>query len=190
MDLKNISDHSHRDHAFLSPSKYHWIRYDKEKLVKAFYNYMAVEKGTKLHEIAESLIRERIRLPKSSNTLNMFVNDAIRFKMEPEKLLKYSDNLYGTTDAISFNNNLLRIHDLKTGTTIAHMDQLMIYAGLYCLINHINPMDINIELRIYQNDDIKITEPEPLEIQDYMDRMVAADQIVKEIREQEEYYVY
>ena len=190
MDLKTISDHSHRDHAFLSPSKYHWIRYDKEKLVKAFYNYMAVEKGTVLHEIAERLIRERIAQRKSQTTFNMFVNDAIKFKMEPEKMLKYSDNLFGTADALSFNDGLLRIHDLKTGVTKAHMDQLMIYAGLYCLINYIDPADIKIELRIYQNDDIIIEEPDPEEVRDYMERMVAADEIIKEIREQEEYYVY
>lgn len=190
MDLKTISDHSHRDHAFLSPSKYHWIRYDKEKLVKAFYNYMAVEKGTKLHEIAESLITEKIALPKKQATFNMFVNDAIKLHMQPEKLLKYSDNLFGTADALSFSHGLLRIHDLKTGTTPAHMDQLMIYAGLYCLINYINPHDIRVELRIYQNDEIIIKEPEPDELQEYIDKMVEADRIITEIREQEEYYAY
>ena len=71
MDLKTISDHSHRDHAFLSPSKYHWIRYDKEKLVKAFYNYMAVEKGTKLHEIAESKLPYQKSRPHSTCLLMM-----------------------------------------------------------------------------------------------------------------------
>lgn len=193
MDSKNTS---HSDHAFLSPSKFHWIRYDKEKLVKAFYNYMAIERGTKLHEIAANLISESISLPRKNETFNMYVNDAIKYKMEPEKLLRYSDNLYGTADALAYtpgvrgNLNHLRIHDLKTGTTPAHMDQLIIYAGLYCLINHIDPFETEYELRLYQNNDIQIYSPTSQEVAEYIAKMIEADKIVSEIRAQESGYVY
>jgi hypothetical protein len=55
---------------------------------------------------------------------------------------------------------LLRIHDLKTGVTPAKMPQLEIYAGLFCLEYSVNPLDIDIELRIYQNDEIIVHEPQ------------------------------
>lgn len=190
MSLRSISANTPSDHAFLSPSKYHWIRYDKEKLVKAFHNYIMVEKGTKLHAMAADLISEGITQKNSHKTFNMYVNDAIKFKMEPEKLLRYSENLFGTADALSFDGKLLRIHDLKTGTIPAHMDQLIIYAGLYCLINHVDPFDIDFELRIYQNDEVIIDEPDSQTVSDYMVAMVNADDIVRELRKQEAGYVY
>lgn len=190
MNLKTFSNHSNRDHAFLSPSKYHWIRYDKEKFIKAYNNYKAVERGTKLHEIAEALITEKIVQKKSHETFRMYVNDAIRYRMEPEKELRYSDLLFGTVDALSFRDGLLRIHDLKTGTTPAHFDQLMIYAGLFCLVNYIDPFDIRFELRIYQNDEVLIKEPESTEVQQYIDSMLEKLDWARELMEQEEDYVY
>ena len=90
------------------------------------------------------------KLPKSKQTLNMYVNDAIGFKMTPEQILYYSDNCFGTADAILFRNNFLRIHDLKTGKIPAHMEQLEIYAALFCLEYKVKPADIEMELRIYQ----------------------------------------
>ena len=74
-------------HAFLSASKYHWINYDESKLTEAYFKYLAIQKGTKLHDIARQLIEEGIKLPKSKKTLNMYVNDAIGFKMTPEQPL-------------------------------------------------------------------------------------------------------
>lgn len=189
MNLKSTSN-TPTDHAFLSPSKFSWIRYDKEKLVKAFYNYMNVERGTKLHAIAADLISERIVQKNLHKTFNMYVNDAIKYKMEPEKLLKWSDNLFGTADALAFDGKLLRIHDLKTGIGKVHMDQLKIYAGLYCLINYIDPTTIEFELRLYWQDEVIIENPEPEEIVDFMNRMLEADKIITEIREQEGYHVY
>lgn len=187
MDSKNTS---HSDHAFLSPSKFHWIRYDKEKLVKSFYNYLAVERGTQLHELAERLIRLRRTQPRNNDTFNMYVNDAIKHNMEPEKKLWYSDNLYGTADALCYKPGYLQIHDLKTGTTPAHMEQLIIYAALFCLINHIDVQSTEFELRIYQNNDIQIYAPTPEEVTEYMTKMVEADKIISEIRLQENGYVY
>ena len=193
MDSRNTS---HSDHAFLSPSKYHWIRYDKEKLVKAFYNYLAVERGTRLHEVAAELIDLKRWQPKNDDTFNMYVNDAIKFKMEPEKKLWFSENLYGTADALAFTMQtrskkaFLRIHDLKTGVTPAHFEQLMIYAGLYCLINHLDPFDVDFELRLYQSNDIQIMTPDSSEISEMIEVMLEADKTVSEIRAQESGYVY
>lgn len=73
------------------------------------------------------------KLPRLNKTLNAYVNDAIGYKMIPEQILFYSDNCFGTADAIVFRNGLLRIHDLKTGVIPAHMEQLEVYAALFCL---------------------------------------------------------
>ena len=62
----------------------------------------------------------------------MYVNDAIGFKMTPEQILYYSDNCFGTADAILFRNNFLRIHDLKTGKISGtHGAAFEIYAALF-----------------------------------------------------------
>ncbi len=140
-------------HAFLSASKHHWLNYDKEKLHKSFRNYHASERGTRLHVFAQEAILLGEKLPKTNRTLNMYVNDAIAYKMNTEVVLRYSDNCFGTADAIKFNERKkhLRIHDLKTGEIPASMRQLMVYAALFCLEYDYNPEDIEIELRLYQN---------------------------------------
>lgn len=118
-------------HAFLGASKYNWINYDESKVAELYSKFLATLKGTELHEFAAHCIRLGQKLPKSQKTLNMYVNDAIGFKMIPEQILYYSDNCFGTADAIAFRNGLLRIHDLKTGTIPAHIEQLEIYAALF-----------------------------------------------------------
>lgn len=144
--------HLNNKHSFLSPSSYAWIRYDEQKLVDAFNNYTMAQRGTKLHEIAADLIKFRIKLPKTKNPFNQYVNDGIGFGMETEQTLYYSDFCFGTTDSIMFKNNLLRIHDLKTGKTKASFDQLLIYVALFSLEYKIDIKNINVELRIYQDD--------------------------------------
>lgn len=193
MSSKNISNN---DHAFLSPSKFHWIRYDKEKLIKAYYNWRNVQNGTKLHALAETLILARHEQKRDGTTFNTYVNDAIKYKMEPEKLLWYSENLFGHADALMFKppigsrKGILRIHDLKTGIIPAHFDQLIIYAAIYCVTNNVDTDSIDIELRIYQNDDVQIYEPTCEEMNEYISSMVEADNIVNELRMQEGGYVY
>lgn len=121
-------------HAFLGASKYHWINCDESQVVESYKKHLATQKGTILHEFAAQCIRLGQKLPRSRKTLNMYVNDAIDYKMTPEQILYYSENCFGTADSISFRDNLLRIHDLKTGVVVkAHMEQLMIYASLFCL---------------------------------------------------------
>jgi hypothetical protein len=142
-------------HAFLSASKYAWIRYDEEQLAETFRKALAAQEGSELHDIASLLIKKGLKLRGSNTTMAMYVNDAIGFRMTPEQVLYYSDNCFGTADAISFRNNMLRIHDLKTGETPAKMDQLMVYAAMFCHEYQILPGSIDIELRIYQMDEIK-----------------------------------
>ena len=172
-------------HAFLSPSKYHWINYDENKLVDTYYRTQAVTIGTELHEFAANAIKHGIKLQRSKKTLNMFVNDAIGYKMTPEQPLYYSDNCFGTADAISFRNNKLRIHDLKTGTIPAHMEQLLIYAALFCLEYKIKPTDIDIELRIYQSDEVLVHEPGPDEITPIIEKIISSDKIINKCKYEE-----
>lgn len=172
-------------HAFLGASKYHWVNYDDDKLVDTYSKFLAVQRGTELHDIAAKLIKLGLKQPKSKKTFNMYVNDAIGFKMTPEQVLYYSDNCFGTADSISFRNGLLRIHDLKTGVTPAHMEQLMIYAALFCLEYKMKPSEIEMELRIYQSDEIVVHNPEVDEIVPIMDKIVTFDKILTRIKSEE-----
>lgn len=171
-------------HAFLGASKYHWVNYDDEKLLASFEKYQAVQRGTRLHALACECIELGIKLPKSKKTLNMYVNDAIGYRMTPEQVLYYSDNCFGTTDAISFRNNLLRIHDLKTGETPASMKQLEIYAALFCLEYNVKP-DIDMELRIYQSDQVLIHNPTREHIMPIIEKIIAFDKLIESLKEDE-----
>lgn len=183
-----FNEHSELEgrHAFLSPSQYHWMNYSDEKLRSVYLKHLAVERGTRLHEIAQKLIDEGIRLPEDGGTLAMYVNDAIDFKMSTEKPLKYSENCFGRVDAISFRRRRLRIHDLKTGATPAHMEQLKAYAALFCLEYKVKPRDTKFILRIYQSDDILELEPEPFEIEQLMENIVRKDKIIDKINSEME----
>lgn len=173
-------------HAFLGASKYHWINYDEEKLIESYTRFQAVQRGTVLHNFAAQCIQLGQKLPKSKKTLNRYVNDAIGFRMIPEQVLYYSDNCFGTADAISFRNGLLRIHDLKTGVTPAHMEQLVVYASLFCLEYHTKPSDIEMELRIYQSDEVLCFNPTSEDIVPVMDKIVAFDRLLERMKKEEE----
>lgn len=183
----NWNDHSSLkgEHAFLSASKYHWVNYDNEKLDSAYLSWLAIQKGTELHELASKLIDMRQRLPRSQKSLNLYVNDAIGFKMLTEQTLYYSPNCFGTADAISFRDNFLRIHDLKTGKTQASIKQLEIYAALFCLEYDFNPSSIDIELRLYQYDEVLVHEPEPEEIMYIMDKIKEFDKRIEILKLEE-----
>ena len=172
-------------HAFLGASKYHWLNDDEEKLISRYNSALAVERGTQLHDYACQAIRLRRKQPRTKETVNQYINDAIAYKMTPEQPLYYSDNCFGTADTICFRNNLLRIHDLKTGATPAHMEQLMIYAALFCLEYNYEPKDIDIELRIYQSDDVEALVPEPEKIKEIMDIIIHDDQIIDKLKQEE-----
>ena len=175
-------------HAFMGASNYHWLNYDEDKLIQTYLNSLAVQRGTRLHDYACLAIKLGIKLKdKPKTTLSMYVNDAIDFKLTPEQPLYYSRNCFGTADGISFDEKkkFLRIHDLKTGITKADIKKLMIYAALFCLEYQINPCDIGMELRIYQNNDILIHSPPASEILLIMQKIVIFDTKIEKIRAEE-----
>ena len=176
----NFINHSNLEglHAVFSPSQCSWLRYDDEKAIEVYSNKKAAELGTRLHEWAKTTIDLKLKQPRSKKTIYMYVNDAIGFKMDTEVVLYYSDRFFGTADAICFRDNILRIHDLKTGKTAVHIEQLEIYAALFCLEYKVKPSDIGIELRIYQNNEVLYHNPEPEEIKDIMDKIVYLDKIL------------
>jgi len=184
----NWNNHSNLkgEHAFLGASKYHWINYSDDKLVDYYRNYRAAERGTELHEFAAQCIKLRQKLKGTANLAN-YVNDAIGFGMTPEVVLYYSEFCFGTADSIKFDERkgFLRIHDLKTGVTPAHIEQLEVYAALFCLEYHVKPGDIQMELRIYQNDDINIFEPSVENIAPIMDKAITYTKLLRSLNEKE-----
>lgn len=180
-------------HAFLGASTYsRWLGKPIDEVIDKYRNFMIAQlRGTRLHSIAKDLISEGIRLPRTSATYNMYVNDAIGFRLDPEIALYYDHHSYGTTDAIDFNpkKGLLRIHDLKTGSTPASFKQLEIYAALFCLeygpeMNFM-PGDINYELRIYQNDEVLIENPDPKQIIDITHEIIEKSEALGEVDREE-----
>ena len=153
--------------------------------MESYANYLAIQKGTALHAFAAQCILLDQKLPRSRKTLNMYVNDAIGYKMTPEQILYYSENCFGTADAISFRNGLLRIHDLKTGVTPTHMEQLMIYAALFCLEYQMNPGEIETELRLYQNNEVLVHNPTADDILPIIDKIRIFDKIINDVKAQE-----
>ncbi len=171
-------------HALLGASKFHWINYSEEKLVNWYKLSLAKERGLILHDFASRCLYLRQRLPKRKKTLNMFVNDCIEFDMRSEQILWYSDNCFGTADAIGFDGTTLRISDLKTGSTPAHMEQLFIYAALFCLEYNVDPFSVDIQLRIYQNDEISFNDNANETINEIMNKIEIFDSIINNIKEE------
>jgi hypothetical protein len=169
-------------HAFLGASNYHWINYDDEKLDRSFLLSQAARRGTELHEFARLAIRLGQKLPDTSETMNMYVNDAIGFGLVPEQILFYSINCYGTADTIGFRRNTLRIHDYKSGVSKTSEKQLYVYAALFCLEYGIKPHEIKTELRIYQSDEVRVYPGEPEVIVYIMDRIVTFDKRIEALK--------
>lgn len=205
----NWNRHSNLEgsHAFLSASKYSWLNKNPDELAEAYRNSFATTIGTMLHAYAADSIRFREKLRKGDQrgvkfdlmrrgvpefaidiqavfpTLTAYVNDAIGFMMDPEVVLYYSDMCYGTTDAIQYSDSMLRIHDLKTGTSQVKMDQLMIYAALFFLEYGHKPEKTKTELRIYQMDEVLVHEPEPEKLREVMNAIVNGDRVLQRLKE-------
>lgn len=179
----NFNKHSNLEglHAPFSPSQSSWLRYDDDKAIEVMSNRKAAEHGSKLHKWAKDTIDLGIKQPRTNKTLSAYVNDAIGFKMNTEVVLFYSERFFGTADAISFRKNMLRIHDLKTGKIPAKMEQLEVYVALFCLEYRIKPSDIEIELRIYQNDEILYHNPTAEDIVPIMDKIIHLDKLLERI---------
>lgn len=179
----NFVRHSNLEglHAPFSASQSHWLRYDDAKAMEIYSNKKAAELGSRLHAWAKETIDLGIKQPRSSKTLYAYVNDAIGFRMSTEVVLFYSERFFGTADAISFRDNMLRIHDLKTGRIPAKMEQLEIYAALFCLEYRIKPGDIQMELRIYQNDEVVCHCPTAEDILPIMDKIVHFNKLLEQM---------
>ena len=173
-------------HAPFSPSSPSWLRYDDDKATEVYLNRKAAELGTRLHAWAAETIQLGIKQPRSKKTIYAYVNDAIGFKMDTEVVLFYSERFFGTADTICFRHNTLRIHDLKAGITPVKMEQLEIYAALFCLEYKIKPGDINIELRIYQNDEVIYHNPTAEDIVPIMDKIVHLNKLLEKIESEDD----
>lgn len=177
-------------HAFMSASSYHWLNYDEEKLRKRFRTVVAAALGTRKHAIAKELIEMGIKLPDTGQTLNSYVNDCIGYRMTPEVILYYSENCFGTADAIDYRLNprtqtmRLRVFDLKTGETRSSEKQLWVYVALFCLEYEVDVNDIEIDARIYQNDMVHEFEIEPETILQVIATIKRGDLIIQELREE------
>jgi len=183
-------------HAFLGASQHSWLNYTKEQLEERWKSERAKQEGTELHALAEQLIRKKRKL-RGNDTLSNYVNDAIGYGMTPELVLFYSYNCFGTADALKYDERkkLLRIHDLKTGARPVYrinkdtdeyiLDQLRIYAALFCLEYDIEPENIEIELRVYQNNEIFTDIPLPEDIKQIMDKIISFDKFVDWIKIEE-----
>ena len=175
-------------HAPFSASKSAWLRYDDEKIAEVYLNLQAAAYGTRLHEWAAETIQLGRKQPRSKETLCAYINDAIGYKMDTEVVLFYSERFFGTADSICFRRekgvDTLRIHDLKTGKREAKMEQLEVYAALFCLEYKIRPGDINMELRIYQNDEVIVHTPTAEDILPIMDKIVHTDKLLQKLEEE------
>ena len=175
-------------HAPFSPSQSSWLRYDDDRALEVYANKKAAQMGTRLHEWAKETIDLGIKQPRSNKTLYAYVNDAIGFKMDTEVVLFYSERFFGTADAISFRNGMLRIHDLKTGKVGKiedHMEQLEIYAALFCLEYRTKPEEIEIELRVYKNDQVVTHNPDPENIHAIMEQIVHLNKLIEQFEHEE-----
>lgn len=156
--------HSHLAgaHSTLSASQNAWTNYDLEKMEVSYRAKLAAQHGQEQHDFAATCIRLGQTLPETGQTLNMYVNDAIGFRMVPEYVLFYTMDAFATADAITDRDRFLRIHDLKTGLTEASFRQLEVYAAYYCLDYNEDPFKLEgMEFRIYQSDEIKTVEGDP-----------------------------
>jgi hypothetical protein len=168
-------------HSFLSPSKPHWVNYDDQKLLMSFDKHMTAALGTRLHAFAHDAISLGIKMEDNSKTLNRYINDCIGFRMRTEVPLVFSANAFGTADAIDFDGarQLLRVFDLKNGSTHVSERQLEVYAALFCLEYRVKPMKIDYDLRIYQNDAVAEFDTDPEDIVYIMDRIKHFDQLIE-----------
>lgn len=174
-------------HSQMSASQHSWLRYTPKRMEEVWLSNKKKEEGTRLHAIASAMIKEHIRAANRKKAFNLFVNDAIGFKLHSEVVLAYSNNAFATSDAIGFNNGELRIHDLKTGTSKPSFEQLDIYAALFMLEYDIDPFKVkSIVERLYQFDGFTERLPQPEEIKAVMDHIILMDEVLA--KTQAEYY--
>lgn len=174
-------------HATLSPSGYHWLNYDPDKMRRVTWNNYSKEDGTKMHELASNMILYSIMPENNENALNQFVIDALTMFDEPmssEILLYYSDECFGTADAIYYDEEKkhLQVHDLKTGVSKPSFKQLWIYCALFCLEYDKKPEELTFECRLYQLGAMDIDNPDPKDIRTIMNQIVSMSNVIEGVR--------
>lgn len=176
-EYPQLKDH----HSFMSPSKYHWLRYSREKLLDAFDKHMDSALGTRWHKFADEAIKLGFEAPNNTKTINLYINACIGHRMNTEMVLFYSEFCFGSADAINFDpeTGILRIFDLKMGKTKVSGEQLIVYAALFCLNYNIKPQLIEYDLRIYQNDDVHQIETSFIEIEQAIEVIKENDLILR-----------
>lgn len=183
MKWNNHSEYKDR-HAILSASKGSWLAKDDEEIFEFVENQAAAVRGTKLHAYAKMAIELGIKQRDTSQTLNLYVNDCIGYRMKPEQMLWYSPWAFGTADSISCRREpddrfVLRIFDLKNGKNRATERQLRLYAAFFCLEYGYTPNDFDeIDLRFYQHDQIYDVDIDPLDIFEAMERTKAVSALM------------
>lgn len=141
--------------------------------------------GVEQHRYAAICIEEGIVQDDETTTVGMYINQCIQYKMSAEVVLFYSPNAFGTVDAIAYRHRRLRISDLKTGVTRTSEHQLEVYAALFCLEYEIDPFSMrDIELRIYQDNGVRMYTGDPYFIKGIMDKIRKFDQILNQLREE------
>lgn len=197
----------------LGASRPTWALEEDEQFRQRVLSYYASTIGTLMHGIAKKYISHKFKMhkyDKSSVVLDLldsgipdciidildfdsmfinlmtYINDCVSYGMDAEILLYYSDNCFGTTDAIGYfdRSKCLRVHDLKTGKTQAKIEQLLVYAALFCLEYKVKPEELNeIELRIYQLCEVLVHKPSSDEVRYFMNRIQQRDQDLNEFLE-------
>lgn len=149
-----------------------------ESYIYQKYKKEAIDYGLKLIDHLNYIPKEVFEM------LMCYINDGIGFKMIAEQPVQYSDKIFGTMDTVVFKDNFLRIHDLKTGSHEADMEQLETYAALFCLEYDIRPVDIEAELRLYQWDGIVIHNPTVEDLIPIIDSIITKNKIASTVEKE------
>ena len=64
------------------------------------------------------------------------------------------------------------------------MEQLEIYAALFCLEYKVKPSDISMELRVYKNDEVLVHNPTAEDILPVMDKIVHLNKLLEKLDEE------
>ena len=66
------------------------------------------------------------------------------------------------------------------GKIESHLDQLEVYAALFCLEYRIKPGEIEMELRLYKQDEVLVHHPTAEDILPIMDKIQHLDKILEQ----------